>query len=181
MSITEYPVEFGPLRYSLRIDGEHLDLGERQNQGELLFVMSNPAPARMNPRRLSVTRRRCIHFASSWGYGALTAVNLFAYRALSKQEVFEASLYTEVVGPENDRVIVNAFRRADLVVAAWGDLEDRQLFVNRCNNVMELVRPLGKQLYCLGKENDKYGSPSHPGPRSIKGPTKLDLEPKPWP
>ena len=181
MSITEYPEEFGPLSYSLRIDGDHLDLGGKRDRGELVFVMFNPANAKENPRRLSPTRRRCIHFAESWGFGALTTVNLFAYRSSSKQEVFQASFYTEVVGPENDRVILDAAGKADMVVAAWGELENTQLFVNRSNQVVKLLQPLHKQLYCLEKNSDEYGSPAHPSPQGIRGPIKLDIDPKPWP
>ena len=181
MSITEYPEEFGPLSYSLRIDGDHLDLGGKEDRGELVFIMFNPANARENPRRLSPTRRRCIHFAESWGFGVLTTVNLFAYRANSKQEVFQANFYTEVVGPENDRVILDTANKAGMVVAAWGDMENTQLFANRSNQVVNLLQPLRKQLFCLEKNSDEYGSPVHPSPQGIRGPIKLDIDPKPWP
>ena len=43
VSITEYPEEFGPLSYSLRIDGDHLDLAGKEDRGELVFLMFNPA------------------------------------------------------------------------------------------------------------------------------------------
>ena len=181
MSIAEYPEEYGPLSYSLRIDGDHLDLAGKDDHGELVFLMFNPANAKEDPRRFSPTRRRCIHFAESWGFGALTTVNLFAYRANSKQEVFQANFYTEVVGPENDRVILDAASNAGMVMAAWGCLENTQLFVNRSNQVVKLLQPLGKQLYCLEKNSDEYGSPARPSPQGIRGPIKLDINPKPWP
>ena len=41
MTITRYPEEFGPYRDSLRID--QLDLAGKDDCGELVFVMCNPA------------------------------------------------------------------------------------------------------------------------------------------
>ena len=41
MTITRYPEEFGPYRYSLRID--QLDLVGKDGYSELVFVMFNPA------------------------------------------------------------------------------------------------------------------------------------------
>ena len=171
MNTTRYPEEFGPHRYSLRIDG--LDLAGKEDLGELVFVMFNPATTQES-RDLTVgsqTRRRCVIFARNMGCAALTEVNLFAYRAGSKQDVFEASHYTDVEGPENDRVLVDVVQKADMVVAAWGGLENRRLFENRAKKVVELLRPLGKQLYCLAKNDD--GSPTHP----VSAPNK---DPIPW-
>ena len=41
MTITRYPEEFVPYRYSLRVD--QLDLAGKDDCGELVFVMFNPA------------------------------------------------------------------------------------------------------------------------------------------
>ena len=99
----------------------------------------------------SQTRRRCIQFAKNHGYGTLTEVNLFAFRCRDKQGVLKKHKDndTDVVGPENDRVIYEAVQKADRVVVAWGAIANTPLFRHRADKVVELLRPWGKQLYCL--------------------------------
>ena len=168
MSITEYPEEFGPLSYSLRIDGDHLDLGGKEDRGELVFIMFNPANARENPRRLSPTRRRCIHFAESWGFGVLTTVNLFAYRANSKQEVFQANFYTEVVGPENDRVIFDVAEKADMVVVSVGRYGKHPTVCQPLQPGCKAAPTLGQTVILSGKEfrRIRLPGPSQPARNS---------------
>ena len=136
MNITRYPEDFGPDRYSLRID--HLELAGKDDCGELVFVMFNPATT-VEERDLSVgsqTRRRCIRFAKSHGYGSLTEVNLFAFRCRNMPGVLKKHRDndTDVVGPENDPVISEAAKRADMVVVAWGALYGTPLFRSRAES-----------------------------------------------
>ena len=67
-------------------------------------------------------------------------------------------------------MILDAASKADMVVAAWGCMENTQLFVNRSNQVVKSLHPLGKQLYCLEKNSDEYGSPAHPARKAFPGP-----------
>ena len=80
------------------------------------FVMLNPSTA--DARRLDPTVRRCVGFARTWGFGGLEVVNLFALRATHPPDLFADP---EPVGRGNDRAVVDAAVRADLVVVAWGD------------------------------------------------------------
>ncbi len=79
------------------------------------FCLLNPSTA--DAERDDATIRRCIGFARAWGYGGVEVVNLFALRATRPETLQRA---TDPVGPENDRHIARAVRRADTVVIAWG-------------------------------------------------------------
>ena len=51
---------------------------------QITFIMLNPS--RADATNDDPTIRRCINFASSWGYGYLEVVNLFAYRTSHPQQ-----------------------------------------------------------------------------------------------
>jgi len=96
------------------------------------------------------TIRRIIGFAQNWGYGSVTVVNLFAYRA-TQPSVLKAA--ENPVGPRNNYWIRRVIAEADTVIAAWGN---HGLFMGR--NKWALDHIYG--LYCLGIT--KRGQPRHP-------------------
>ena len=163
MNITRCPEEFGDYRYSLRV--EFTDQDDRRHAGHLTVIMLNPATTQ-EERDLTAeghhTRGRLIKLAKEGGYGTMTEVNLFAYRCGRKEELLRAVRQQGIdpVGPENDRVLSQAVQEADRVVAAWGAVASHPLFADRASQVGELLKESGKQLYCLGKNQD--GSPKHP-------------------
>ncbi len=165
MAITEYPEIPGCHRYSLQVEG--LDLCGNPDRGEVVFLMRNPATAVGDEGRYHYTRNLCCLRARIWGYGTFTEVNLFALRASNKSQLFQACRKgCDLVGPENDRVIYEAFSRADLVVVAWGVTGGNTTFKRRVDDVRALIQPLGRQLKCLGKNGE--GSPKQPqGARAI--------------
>jgi len=81
-----------------------------------LFIMLNPSIADETKNDPTVTR--CINYTRHWGFGWLEVCNIFAYRATDPRE-----LYLEAFkrGPDNDKHIKAAVRRADRVVCAWGN------------------------------------------------------------
>ena len=169
VNITRYPEEFGCYRYKLRIEG--IDLSGKDDRGEVAFIMFNTATTN-EERDLetgSQTRNRCIKVASDEGYGTLTEVNLFAYRAPDRDALYKAVVEEgiDAVGPENDRVLRDAVTNADLLVVAWGNTNGNRRFDERAKKVAELLRSLNKQIYCLGKNSD--GSSKHPA----RGPNRL--------
>ena len=123
------------------------------------FIMLNPSRADAQVNDPTITR--CINFASSWGYGRLEVVNLFAYRTPSPSLLKQAA---EPIGRDNDRFILESVDRSDLeeiryavrVILAWGnhgtwrkqDLYVLQLLENH------------NHLYCFGIT--KKGCPCHP-------------------
>ena len=163
MNITRYPKDFGDYRYSLRV--ELTDQDAQHHRGNLLVIMLNPATTQ-EERDLTVkghhTRQRLIKLAKDDGYRAMTEVNLFAYRAPEKAELLRAvqGQGIDPVGPENDQVIVQTIQETDRVVVAWGAVATNPLTRKRSQEVVELLKGTGKQLYCLGKNQD--GSPKNP-------------------
>ncbi|AMS03704.1 hypothetical protein SEA_BETTERKATZ_69 [Gordonia phage BetterKatz] len=120
--------------------------------GTCLFVMLNPSTADANTD--DPTIRRCIGFAAAWDFAQFDVVNLFAYRATDPADLLRArAAGDDVVGPDNDEHIVNAHRRADRTVVAWGAKAP-------ADRVADVVDMLGRGLYCLGTTKD--GSPRHP-------------------
>lgn len=114
------------------------------------FVMLNPNNA--DATRDDPTIRRCVGYARRWGFAALDVVNLFALRARHPRDLRRAE---DPVGPDNDRHLRAAIRRADLVVCAWGATP---LARERAASVLGLLR--GARLRCLGRT--KGGAPRHP-------------------
>lgn len=139
----------GPYRYLLTRDTGLL------SSGRVLFVMLNPSVA--DASQDDPTIRRCVGFASSWGYRHLDVVNLFAWRATDPADLeAQAAAGVDVVGPGNDSIIGAAIERADRVVAAWGWRAPR----GRAADVVGAILSRGKPIWCLGRCNS--GDPRHP-------------------
>lgn len=116
------------------------------------FVMLNPSTA--DHRIDDPTIRRCMGFARQWGYGSLSVVNLFAYRTPSPAALARAA---DPVGPDNDRYLRAACRRARDIVLAWGTHGSLH---GRDRAVLDLLGRGRKPLLCLGTTRD--GHPRHP-------------------
>ena len=136
----------GPYRYRLWRTFDHGDQSHR-----ILFVMLNPSTA--NAAQDDPTLRRCIGFASDWGFGSLEICNLFAYRATNPSAL---GRIRDPIGRENDNHIVEAAGRATLIVAAWGT---RGGLLGRASLVTSLLTR-SCELLCLGTTIG--GAPRHP-------------------
>jgi hypothetical protein len=126
--------------------------------------MLNPSTA--DAERDDPTVRRCIGYARSWGYGALTAVNLFAYRCTDPRDLRRVE---DPVGPENDRHLLAVRERFPVLIAAWGNWGRLH---GRRDSVMCLLSS-ESSLYCLGVTRSGY--PLHPLHQ------RGDLAPIPYP
>lgn len=118
--------------------------------GRCCFVMLNPSTA--DGSSDDATIRRCIRFATDWGYGRLDVVNLYALRATDPRELWHAD---DPVGPRNYLALGGRSLEATLVVLAWG--------VNaRASRVAAALRELSpiRDLHVLGLT--KEGAPRHP-------------------
>lgn len=93
---------------------------------------------------------RCVNFAKSWGYGSLSMLNLFAYRATDPAELLNKEY---IIGEDNDTYLKQAFKHADKVVCAWGN--GGTLF-GRNKEVLQLI----DEPYCI--KMNKSGEPAHP-------------------
>ena len=113
-----------------------------------LFIGLNPSTA--DETLDDPTIRRCISFASDWGYGGLVMANLFAYRATEPSQMKGA---TDPVGVANDEWLMELAKYAGVVVAAWGN---HGAFLRRSSH----IRALLSELHYL--QLNQSGEPTHP-------------------
>lgn len=132
-------------------------LSRRWAEGDriLLWLMLNPSTA--DAKIDDPTIKRCMAFGRRWGYDAIEVVNLFAFRATNPKDLTRAGHHPlDMIGPENDSYIREAYKRASRTVAAWGA---HPIALPRSRNVFELF-DAQPSIYCLGRTKD--GSPRHP-------------------
>ena len=115
----------------------------------VMLIGLNPSTA--DATRDDPTIRRCIGFARSWGFGRLWMVNLFAFRATYPKDLMAAA---DPVGPRNDWWLRRTGRRADRIVAGWGNDGARY---GRSYRVRELF---GDRLEII--RLNATGQPAHP-------------------
>ena len=125
---------------------------DRNNDDRITFILLNPSTA--DGFKDDPTIRRCVGFAQGWEAGAVTIVNLFAYRSTDPKQLYGAF---DPVGEDNDRFIREAVTGVSYVVAAWGNHGN---FMGRCENVIESMRIADVKLHCFGL--NKTGQPKHP-------------------
>jgi hypothetical protein len=130
----------------------------------LAWVMLNPSTA--DGVTDDATLTRITRFSRYWGFGALTVVNLYAWRATDPAELWSTG---DPVGPDNDRHIYEGVAGHEVVVA-WGahGRPDRIALVLRLiASAPGTGRPLALAL-------TKNGQPRHPLY------LRSDLTPQPW-
>ncbi len=84
----------------------------------VIFIGLNPSTA--DATQNDPTIRKCMRYAMSWGFGNLTMLNLFAFRATDPTVMRAAK---DPIGPLND-YWVNVFMsdlQDTLAVACWGE------------------------------------------------------------
>lgn len=117
----------------------------------LLYIMLNPSIA--DGLQDDATIRKCVGFADRLGFGSISVVNLFAYRATNPKEL------TKVEDPIgnmfNDDTILVAASNANLIIAAWGNMGE---FMDRSIAIRRLLQRY--TIHCLGVT--KAGEPRHP-------------------
>ena len=129
---------------------------------KVMMIGLNPSTA--DARKDDPTIRRCIGFARSWGHGGLIMTNLFAFRATYPSELKQAP---DPVGARNDEWIRRLARRADRMVAVWGN---DGAWLDRAERIQ---RRFGPRLQII--RLNQSGSPAHP----LYLPARL--APKAWP
>ena len=114
----------------------------------VLFIGLNPSTADQHVD--DATLRRCIRFATAWGFGQVTVANLFAFRTPSPRALRRAR---DPIGPRNDAWLRRLIGGAEEVVAAWGN---HGSYLARDRTVLAMLeRPK-----CLGVS--RRGLPKHP-------------------
>ena len=135
----------GLYRYSLRRTWPT----PQGNLGIVCFVMLNPSTA--DAEVDDQTTRRCIAFATRWGYRGLVLRNLFCLRATNPKDLLTSPV--DPYGPGRSDALAAA-RFADAIVLAWGNWVP----FHADYGVAALYH--GRPVYCLGRT--KSGQPRHP-------------------
>ena len=119
----------------------------------ITFLLMNPSTA--DETKNDPTIRRCIRYATDWGFGTLYIGNLSPYRATHPIDMLEHGLPPQSVIDDNIHNILWAMDRSEKVVAAFGAIGAK---VPGGQEVLTAVKDY--DLYCLGKTKD--GFPRHP-------------------
>ncbi len=115
----------------------------------VVFIGLNPSTADENAD--DPTIRRCMAFATAWGFGSLCMLNLFAVCATDPRDMMRAA---DPVGASNNGHILDVLAGSGLIIAAWG-VHGVHLGRDR-----ELLRMVTWDIHCLGTTKD--GHPRHP-------------------
>jgi hypothetical protein len=142
----------GPYRYLLEVQ-----LADDPSAGRLAVMLKNPSTA--SAARSDPTVGKVEAWARRYGFGAVTYANLFALRA-TRPAVLNAHSYAHAVGAANDRAILEAAVRADLVVVAWGNPNGiaPEWYSRRVGEVLALLG--GRGLHVVGPLT-RLGYPRH--------------------
>lgn len=122
---------------------------------QIVFAMLNPSTA--DASRDDATIRRCMGFAKRWGYGGITVVNLFAFRATNPRELLQVA---DPVGPDNEMWWMRVMSLDSPMTVAWGANAERPQLKPVVSQFMSVARKAGARVRCLGRT--KGGSPRHP-------------------
>lgn len=125
------------------------------SEGVCTFLMLNPSTA--DDVVNDPTIRRCIGFASGWGYGWLQVVNLSPLRATLPSDLVKAGDEPSDVWEKNISCILDAAECGDILIAAYGNHGTRH---DRSVRVLDAVTKAGYDVHCLGIT--KQGHPKHP-------------------
>jgi hypothetical protein len=136
----------------------------RDGPGYLLWIMLNPSTA--DALEDDTTIRKCVGFATKWGYSDLYVVNMFAFRTTYPTELKQAA---DPVGPDNDKWILQLAVGATGIVAGWGDSGPPKLVRERLPRIAYAVREA--EVFCIG--HTKSGAPRHPSRLGYSTPIEL--------
>lgn len=117
-----------------------------------MFIGLNPSTADEINNDHTVTR--CIGYSRDWGFGGLLMTNIFAVRT-KDPKIMKAQ--ADPIGPDNDRWLLQAAKKAGIIVAVWGN---DGTFQGRSRQVVGMLRGEGVELMCL--RLSKKGEPWHP-------------------
>lgn len=129
------------------------------------YIGHNPSTASHDVD--DMTSQAWVHHARFNGYARYTAVNLYPFRAADVRECRRWADY-EKNGPDwsardalmdNETVVVEVAKKADIVVACWGALAHDQIWVAHVIEAIQSGVSPYPDIYCLGVTN--AGDPKH--------------------
>ena len=138
-----------------RTRGGRLDPQTAHSKGTVMFLMLNPSTA--DESEDDATIRRCIGYATGWGFDRLVVCNLSPYRATAPRDMISRGPEPTNVWEQNEAVVIANALNADLMVAAWGTKGNIE---GRASRMVSALTAAGVPLSCLGLSKD--GHPFHP-------------------
>ncbi len=114
------------------------------------WIMLNPSTA--DEIVNDPTVERCQRRATSYGFGALEVVNIFALRSTDPKLLYG---HSDPVGPQNNDHLLSAARRSGQIVCGWGTHGGLN---NRGQEIVKVLKDF--DLYALAFT--KAGEPRHP-------------------
>lgn len=114
-------------------------------------IMLNPSTADM--LKYDKTVMNVNNFLIDKGYGAMTIVNLFAYRSTNPKELRNRDEEYEKL---NDDYLIEAFEKADVIIVAW----TRTNFKTRKQEVERIMQNYKHKVKCF--EDGSGKKPRHP-------------------
>lgn len=123
-----------------------------QSDDTILWVMLNPSTA--DAMEDDATIAKITKFSKTWGYSALTVVNLFAWRSRDPTDLTRAD---DPVGPDNAKWIENWMTVSNMTIAAWGASFPTSMKVHVAKQALWLK---DQGAYTMGLT--KNGHPRHP-------------------
>lgn len=130
------------------------------------YIGHNPSTA--SAEADDMTSQAWVHHARFNGFGRYTAVNLYPFRAADVRDCRRWAAY-ENNGPDwyardalmhNETVVVEAAKKAGIVVACWGALAADSQWVDHIIEAIQTGEEPWPDLYCLG--TTLAGNPKHP-------------------
>ncbi|PSL18529.1 DUF1643 domain-containing protein [Shimia abyssi] len=131
---------------------------------KVTFIMLNPSKA--TEAQNDPTIERCERRARALGFGGFCATNIFALRETNPRILRN---HPNPVGPDNDSIVAECCRWADVIVAAWGA---HGVHLEQGSRMRRVLAGLDRTIHALG--TTKHGHPRHPLYISYA------TQPKPW-
>lgn len=129
-----------------------------ENRPTLCWVMLNPSTA--DDLNDDPTIRKCVGFAKQWGYGRISVVNLFTFRATDPKHL-KAAGYPTGDPSVTDLALRGAFDRASKVIVAWGaNVKATGETADRAKEVLSMIHEAGHAPQAL--RITESGQPGHP-------------------
>lgn len=143
----------GDYRYQLSRDW----CAKPAGQDTVAFIMVNPSTA--DGQQDDATIRKCMGFATRWGFKRLLVGNVFAYRATDIRELRQAE---DPIGPNNSAWLRLICHSASQVVVAWGPLGKLPRDLRwQWKTVPRIMASLNKPMAMIGPTTND-GMPRHP-------------------
>jgi hypothetical protein len=121
-----------------------------------VFVGLNPSTA--DESQDDPTIRKCVGFATRWGFGAIDMVNLFSIRSTDPDAL--VALGGDLNRPDSDGWLRDRFAIASRIVLAWGAHPRLRRIIETRSFVVRTLVPVGADVGDLGKAAG--GAPRHP-------------------